>query len=153
MSKKRTGMGIGTMVLAAVCAFVLFALIGGVCILVFNGHVKPINTRIFRVAADWCRRFGIFYYSGCLVSLILTIVMAVLGGKGIAYSRTNCIINILTNSFIALCLAVIFYLSAPTKTIGISFAASLVIFLQGFGIFFVAQFFAPKHWNRYSLAS
>lgn len=151
MGRKNVGMGIGMMVLAAFGAFILFALLGGICILWFNGSAKPINTRLFRTAADWCKMFAMFFYGGCAVSLIFTLIMALLGGKGIAYRRINCVINLIVETFIGLIPTILFYILAPTKTVGISAAAAIIMFLQGFGIFFIAQLFAPKHWDGYRL--
>lgn len=144
-------MRIGKMILAAAAAFVVFAVLGGICILWFNGAAKPINTRMFRTAADWSKMFAIFFYGGCAVSFVFTLIMSLLGGKGIAYRRVNCLINLIAETFIGVILAVIFYIVAPTKTAGVSAVAAILIFLQGFGIFFTAQFFAPRHWDAYRL--
>lgn len=142
-------MRIKNMILAAVVAFLVFALIGGgLCIWFSDAAVPAIRT--IRNGASWTKIFVGFFYGGSVVSLLYTILMTYLGGVGKAYHTINWLINVLVTSFIGVILAVIFYIVAPTKDAIVGMAAAIAIFLQGFGIFFIASFFAPNHWGVYN---
>lgn len=140
---------IGKMLIAALAAFVIFSVVGGVLCIWFNEAARP-AVRTIRNGVAWTKMFAIFFYGGSLFSLAYTYLSTYLGAYKRANKVVNWIINLLLTTFVGIIGAVIFYIVAPSKDLSVSFTASILIFLQGFGIFFIASFFAPKHWGIYN---
>ena len=133
---------IGRMIMWAAIVTVVFAVAGLLLGFMWFSHDARPAIRTIRDAAEWTGKFYIVFFGGCAFSAIYTILMACVGG----YKRIHWIINTIVTIIVGLILAALMYILFPTKDMNISVTASLVIFLQGFGIFFIASLFAPDSW-------
>lgn len=133
---------IGKMIVAAAVAAALFAVIGLVIGLFWFSHEARPAVRTIRDAAAWTGKFYLLFFGGCAFSGIFSILMACFGG----YKRVHWVINTIVTTVVGVILAALMYILFPTKDAAISVVASLLIFLEGFGIFFLASLFAPSSW-------
>ena len=133
---------IGKMIIAAAVITAVFAVIGLVIGLFwFSQEARP-AIRTIRDAGEWTGKFYTLFFVGCGFSGVFSILMACFGG----YRRVNWIINTIITVLAGLILAALMYILFPTKDVNISVVASVLIFLQGFAIFFIASLFAPSSW-------
>lgn len=152
MGKTKEKMYIEKMIGATITAFVVFAFIGAMLCIWFSNEARP-AVRYLRDASMYTTKFAMFFYGGSVFTLAYSLLMEYLGGIGKADEKKHWYINTAVTTLVAIAVAVIFYIYAPTKDTSVSVVASAVIFLQGFLIYFIGSLFAPPHWGVYNPAA
>lgn len=136
---------IGKMIGFEIGLTILMALIGvGLCMW-FGSEAKP-TIRTIRDASEWTNRFAMFFYIGCGFTLIYSLLMTLLAAVKGLNKTSNWIANLLVIALVAIALAVVFFLTTPSKTVACWITGAVAILLQGPVVFIVSSLFQPGDW-------